>query len=171
MRCYSRSKARPRAAPTAVPVWQRAEPGRSARHVPRPHPGHSSELTTAGRRALADGQAREFSPEQYLPHQVARVCHAEVLIGRLGPGVVAFNVQAQPDDVPGRPRLSYHFVVQRPEDAAAAVVGPDVHALDPPEPAVAPVTPFICDHQLADHFTFRLREEIEPPGRIVEPPG
>jgi hypothetical protein len=56
--------------------------------------------------------------------------------------------------------------VKRPEHAAAAVVGLHVHALDPPDVAVAPVAPLLRDHELPDNVPAGVGNEIQRLGGV-----
>src|SRR5688500_11357028 len=75
--------------------------------------------------------------------------HSQLRVDLLGRRVALVDVQADAAD--GRlldHRL--HVVVQTRVNAAAPKFGDDVHALNPPDHAVAPVAPFVGDHQRAD---------------------
>src|ERR1041385_6848184 len=48
------------------------------------------------------------------------------------------------------------------------MLGKDVHALDPPHRPVAPVAPFVGDHQGSDHAAVALGDEIASAIRIGE---
>src|SRR5262245_30878430 len=72
-------------------------------------------------------------------YQVARPVHTQLEVRLLRPLVLLLDVEPQADHLRVLLRQRGDVFVQRPEDAAAAGLRPDVDALDPPEPAVAPV--------------------------------
>src|SRR5581483_5778664 len=64
---------------------------------------------------------------------------AETLVGLLCGVIGGLDVQPQAYDISRLLGLLANMFVKRPEDAAAAGIGPDIDPLDPPEPAIAPV--------------------------------
>jgi phosphohistidine phosphatase SixA len=85
-----------------------------------------------------------------LEHAIAGFVHAKVCVDRLRGRVLVLDVQPQPADVRVRMREVAHVAEQRREHALVARLRHDVHGLDPPEPAAAPVAPLVRDHQLSD---------------------
>src|SRR5690349_21688787 len=101
-----------------------------------------------------EGRTEEFRwgkerLEKALEDEVAGVTHAERLVSGPSGGVVLFDVETHAGGAFGASGGDDVFV-EGAEDAAAAEVGTHVDALNPPEGAVAPVAPFVGDHQLAD---------------------
>ena len=126
------------------------------------------------------GPARSVGrPEQVLHHQVAGHPHAQAGVGGLGDRVLAFHVEPQPHHarIGGGQRLQ--MLVQRAADAPAPVVGVHVHALDPPDVAVAPVAPLVRVHHLADDAAVRARDVVgaarrarqQPPHPVAQGPA
>ncbi len=87
--------------------------------------------------------------------------HAESGIGRLRVPVVALDVEAQSADVGTLLRFMHDVPIQGAEHAMATLLWRHVHALNPPPPGVAPVAPFVGDHQAARALFFTLRDAIE----------
>src|SRR5271157_781647 len=88
---------------------------------------------------------------EFLEHRVAAGLHSKGLVGLLGAEVAVLDVKPQADDVEGGCQgLVVNMPVQSLEDALAAEIGLDIDALQPPDPAVAPVAPLACDGRLAD---------------------
>ena len=86
---------------------------------------------------------------EFLEYGVAAGFHAQGLVGLLGAEVAILDVEPQADDV-GAAGLVVDVPVESPEDALAAEVGLNIDALQPPDPAVAPVAPLAGDGRLAD---------------------
>src|SRR5262245_38671335 len=89
--------------------------------------------------------------QHHFAYQIARVLHSQSFIRRLRPHIVALDVETDADHIAGGSGESQNLFVQLPKDAAAAMVLADVDALHPPEPAVAPVAPFVGHHELTDN--------------------
>ena len=64
--------------------------------------------------------------------------------------IVQFDVEPQAHDAWRAAGERVDMIVQRAKYAATSYGRFDVNALDPPELAVAPVAPFVRDHELAD---------------------
>jgi len=75
--------------------------------------------------------------------------------------VILLDVQAQADDLRVGRRQGLDVGIQGAKDAPAARLGTDVDALDPPDPAVAPVAPPARQHQLAHDTAGFLGDEVE----------
>ena len=103
-----------------------------------------------------------------LHHLIRRPFQAERLIGPAGRVIVALNVQANADHLRVVLGRLLHVLEQRTKDAAPPRLGPDVDALNPPEPTVAPVAPFVSDAELADDWAAVLRQKITPLGAVAE---
>ncbi len=87
---------------------------------------------------------------------VVRFHHSHRVVRRLRAGVLPFDVQPQPATFAVGPCSTSHVFVQRRVHAFPAVLRRDVHALNPPEPAVAPIAPFERQHQRAGRFAVRV---------------
>jgi hypothetical protein len=86
----------------------------------------------------------------------------------VGGPIVTLNVQPQADDRAIASRGVLHMAKQRAKDALAARRRHDVDALDPPEPAVAPVAVLEGDAELADNLAVALGEEIPPLAGVLQ---
>jgi hypothetical protein len=78
------------------------------------------------------------------------------------------HVQAQRAHVFPLASQSFQVLEELAENALAPKVRPDVHALDPPQIAVAPIAPFVSNHQLAGQRAVNLRDEINALGGIIQ---
>src|SRR5262249_52848097 len=101
-----------------------------------------------------------------LQQQIIGDLHAQPSIRLLRGLIMAIHVKPDPNHVRSLPRRPLHMIVQGLEHAFAACVGTDVDALDPPEPAIAPVAPFPGHHHLAENFTVLFADEIAALGGI-----
>src|SRR5262249_7113205 len=128
-------------------------PGRRARSGCKPRPASSSSATFASR----PNEQRSVEQEE------VHVREAQVSVGRLGGGVFAFYIEPQFYHVALAPGLFHGEIEQGTEHALLPSVGSHVHALKPPDPAVAPVAPFVRNHQLADHGTLVIGDEVSTP--------
>ena len=81
---------------------------------------------------------------------VARWGESDTLIDGLSGAIVLLHVEPNSTDLWVSLCKSYGVVMYGAVDTAAAPGWHDVHALDPPKDAVAPIAPFICDHQLSE---------------------
>lgn len=83
---------------------------------------------------------------------IARWGESDTLIDGLSGVIVLLHVESNSTDLgislcPGHSVVMYCAV-----DTAAAPEWRHIHALDPPEEPVAPIAPFICDHQLSEEL-------------------
>jgi hypothetical protein len=67
-----------------------------------------------------------------------------------------------------RLRPGMDLLEQFSEHAAAAELRFDIDTLNPPEIAIAPVTPLLCDHKLAGNLPLDFGDEIGAFGGIGE---
>src|SRR5438128_2700451 len=103
-------------------------------------------LATAAAAVFNHRDAQHAAVRQLLEDEVVRALHAGGAIRRLRAPVGSLYVQAEAAHgaLLGRERLK--GTIQPLVDAAPAVLGAHVDALDPPEVAVSPVAPFLRDH-------------------------
>lgn len=93
-----------------------------------------------------------FDPK-LLVDRVAAGLHAERSIGFVSAFIRVFDVEAQSDDVGLRQGARVDVAVECSKDPLPAVGFGDVNALEPPNPAVAPVAEFARDRRLPGHVT------------------
>jgi len=72
-----------------------------------------------------------------------------MLVYGLSDVIVLLHVETNPADLWVSLCLSHGVTMQCAVDTTAAPGWRDIYALKPPEHAVAPIAPFICDHQLS----------------------
>jgi len=101
------------------------------------------------------------SGQLLLEHPIVTFVHAESGIGRLRVLVVALDVEAQSTDVGTLLCLMNDIPIQGAEHAMAALLWRHVHALNPPPPGVAPVAPFVGNHQATCALVIAFRDSIE----------
>jgi hypothetical protein len=65
-------------------------------------------------------------------------------------------------------RAGQHVIEQGFKHAAPPKIGAHIDALQPPKIAVAPIAPFVGNHQLSDHRAARLGHEISAFGRVAQ---
>src|SRR5262249_18134828 len=70
--------------------------------------------------------------------------HAEVGVDRLCCMVLIFYIEAESDHIGFVHRQLMNVAIKLPKDTQPPILGDNINALDPPEPAVAPVAPFVC---------------------------
>jgi hypothetical protein len=131
-------------------------------------PGRPRPARAAVRLGAAGDSVRVADHERLFVHRVARVPHAEELVGAARAGVLVLDVQADAAHLRIGLRQRQHARVQRAVHTAAAKGLVDEHALDPPEPAVAPVAPFPGQHQRAGRAAADLGDEVAALARVVE---
>ena len=102
---------------------------------------------------------------------VARSLHAHSFVDPLGACVLDVHVEAQAANVAGGAGPGLDVFVQAAVDAHAAGFVGNEDALDPPEPAVAPVAPFSGDQHLADHSLPAFGHVVNAAGRIRQQVG
>src|SRR2546423_1504627 len=73
----------------------------------------------------------------------------------------SWRSRSSPSGTPRSPRCRRSSSARSEAPVPAGFLG-DVDALDPPDPAVAPVAPLGGDHQLPDEGAVLLGDEIEP---------
>src|SRR5690606_7926536 len=71
-------------------------------------------------------------------------------------------------DIRGRAGKRFHVTVQAGKNPLAPAVVAYEDALYPPEHPVAPVAPFISDHELPDDLAVYLGHPVPTPARILE---
>jgi hypothetical protein len=87
---------------------------------------------------------------EILKHRVTAGLHSQGLVSSLGAYVAILDVESQADHVGSCQGLLAKVPVKSLEDAPTTKIGVYVHALQPPDPAVAPVAPLAGDSGLAD---------------------
>ena len=87
------------------------------------------------------------SGQHLLVDAIGGLGHAERGVGPLRGEILALDVEPDPDHLAGRPGPLANEPVQGAIDAATSKVGPHVHALDPPQPAVPPIAPLEGDKE------------------------
>src|SRR5438445_2693703 len=106
-----------------------------------------------------------------LPHRVMRLRKAERGVGLLRASVVALDIKTQADDAGRCTRKTFRLRMQRAIDAEAAEGFSHVDTLYPPPVAVAPVAPFVRDHQTTGNGTITLCDQIEAARRLGQNGG
>src|SRR5262249_19807550 len=81
-------------------------------------------------------------------------------------GVLLFDVETQPDDAGVGFGFATQLVEERPKNPLPAIIGMDVHALQPPDVAVAPVAPFVSVHKLTHRAASIRGDEVTSLARI-----
>ncbi len=98
---------------------------------------------------------------------VARWGESDTLIDGLSGEIVLLYVEPNSTDLWVSLCSSQGVVVYGSVDTEAAPGWRDIHALDPPEDSVAPITPFIGDHQLSEELAavtlFQFCDDEEAP--------
>src|SRR5262249_34677475 len=95
---------------------------------------------------------RSLAQRNALQHKVARALHAQAQIGLLRDMVLFFDIETQSDHGRIGDGRRMDMLIESTENTLAARVSADIDALDPPDPAIAPVAPLARQHQLADHL-------------------
>src|SRR5436190_23619627 len=90
-----------------------------------------------------------------------RPLHADGIVDPLGVVVLGLDVESKAADAAGLGCTLFYKLVHTRVKALSARLGANVDALYPPEPAVAPVAPFVRDHQAADDRAAVLRNDVE----------
>jgi hypothetical protein len=83
---------------------------------------------------------------------IARSGESDTLIDGLGCAIFLLHVEPNSTDLGIRLRSSHGVVMYCAVYTAAAPGWRNIHALDPPEEAIAPIAPFICNHQLSEEL-------------------
>lgn len=88
-------------------------------------------------------------------------------VGTLCVSVGSVHIQPKQGNtlLPGR---FLDVLIQGSENSLATSFGTDIDALQPPDPGVAPIAPFACNHDLADGLAGLFGEEITAPRGIGE---
>ena len=81
---------------------------------------------------------------------------------------MAFDVEAETPYVLSGTRATPDVVVQVAKDSLTAVSFGDVDRLNPPKDAVAPIRPFVSNHEATSHFATAFGDDIEAIGRLSE---
>ena len=93
--------------------------------------------------------------------------HAEGAVDLLGMLVFALHIQTYAADIRLRPCQVHQMAVQVGEHPLPAGARVHIDALDPPDRRVAPVTPFIGNHYLADNCFIELGNPIASLGFVA----
>ena len=109
---------------------------------------HSDGSIGHAARVFASDEA--LDPE-LLENRVTSGLHSQRLIGALRGLIGVFDVEPKADHVGVATRFLLDVLIERAKDPAAAIRLGDIDALQPPDPAVAPVAPFAGDRGLADN--------------------
>ena len=99
---------------------------------------------------------------------IMRLFQLEPRIGLERPIVVLFNIKPDAGNIPLLLRLGQNKVKQSQEDAAPPKVRPDEDALQPPKIAIAPIAPFVGNHQLPHDLRARLGHKISAFGGVAQ---
>lgn len=86
--------------------------------------------------------------------------HAKLLVGIAGATVLRMHVKPDPADVASSAGEVLEMLEERAENTLASKIYSDVDTLQPPEIAVTPVTPFVGDHHLANHFSLGFGDVV-----------
>lgn len=83
---------------------------------------------------------------------IARWGESDTLIDGLSGAIFLLHIEPNSTDLWISLCSSHGVVMYCAVDTAAAPGWRNIHALDPPEEPVAPIAPFICDHQLSEEL-------------------
>src|SRR5262245_10543922 len=95
-------------------------------------------------------RARHTAAVEAFHNEIAARRQTQIAVGFVGTGVLFFDVKAQADDAGVGFGFTAQLVEERPEDPLSAMLRMNVHALQPPDVAIAPVAPLVGVHQLPD---------------------
>ena len=97
-----------------------------------------------------------------------RCLHAQLFVNSAGAAVFGFDIKPETANIAGLGCPIFDKLVKLAVHLAAARLRSNVDALYPPEPAVSPIAPFVCDHETADDAAFFLGDHIKALLRIAE---
>src|SRR5215475_7343600 len=99
---------------------------------------------------------------------IAGALHAQLFIRTAGAGVVRVHVKANAGNILSGERQFLKVLEQPSKNPLITKFGPYVNALQPPKVTVAPITPLVGNHDLADDGTLNFCYKIEPLGWVSE---
>jgi hypothetical protein len=103
-----------------------------------------------------------------LEYFVAGGLHSQLLIRMPGAGVVRMHVEPKTGNVLFREGQVLKEIEQPPKNALATKFGLYINALQPPKVAVAPITPFVGNHDLAHDGSLDFCYKVEPLGWVLQ---
>src|SRR5512140_281489 len=97
-----------------------------------------------------------------------RAEHPKLFVGAARAPIPGMHVEPQAPNIrPGKGQAA-DMREQRAKDAFAAEFRVHIDTLEPPNVAVPPIAPLICDHDLADNLPRLFRKEVKSFGLISQ---
>ena len=103
--------------------------------------------------------------DELFKDSVGCLAHAEVAVGGLGDRVILLHIQPKATDFLTLDAFLLsqllNKLIEAFVDAFATMLGLDIDTLNPPDHAVAPVAPFVGDHQAGDNLSIKFSDKVE----------